>query len=216
MGLSHPGRALQVLVLDDSEVDRLRLDRLLGRIGDAVETRFADDLPSFRLRLDERKFDAIFLDYSLPAGTGLDAARMLREHPLNGSVRPIMVTGEDRSDRAVSAIRDGCANFLPKQGLSAETLRLAVSEAISQRAEAPVEAQVDAVLQAIDDAGVAQLRPIASRMMRQVRALKDAPLDERMARNLSGIDTGSAELLTFCKNFSDAIMRLKKPPSSMN
>jgi PleD family two-component response regulator len=72
----------------------------------------------------------IFIDYVLPPGNGLEALDILRDHAVNHECAAILVTGDDRSDVAVCALKRGCADYIAKGKLSAGTLRRCVIRAL--------------------------------------------------------------------------------------
>ncbi len=63
------------LVVDDDTVSRLVLAHMLRRAQWSVTE--AGDVPEASQRLDEAVYDAVFSDYSLPSGTGLDVLAAL-------------------------------------------------------------------------------------------------------------------------------------------
>ena len=202
--------ALRALILDDSEVDRLRISRLLSKIDRNIEATYAEDLDEFRAKLDVCRYDMILLDFVLPNGTGLDAATMISEHSLNKGVKPIMVAGENPTERVVNAIKSGCVDYLSKDKLSADNLLSAVESAFRSRLDQPINRQVDGIVAAIDDAGIARIRPLAARIIRHVRIIRGGTTDARVARSVDEIDTSSSELMEFCVEFTEAMGRLRQ------
>jgi len=71
------------LVVDDDTVSRLVLSHMLRRAGWDVEE--ADDIGPAAALLAERRYTAVFSDFSMPGGTGLDLLAGL------GSPRPLFV-----------------------------------------------------------------------------------------------------------------------------
>ena len=202
--------ALRALILDDSEVDRLRISRLLSKIDRNIEATYAEDLDEFRTKLGICRYDMILLDYVLPKGTGLDAATMIAAHPLQKGIKPIMIAGENPTERVVDAIKSGCVDFLSKDKLSADNLLKAVESAFRSRLDQPVNAQVDGIIAAIDAAGIARIRPLAARIIRHVRIVRTGTTDDRVARSVDEIDFSSSELMEFCVEFTEAMGRLRQ------
>ncbi|MGZ9809900.1 response regulator [Pseudoroseicyclus sp. H15] len=186
-------RHLRVLVLDDSEVDRMRIARLLVHATNVVETEFAASLAEFEAALDDECIDIALLDYSLPEGTGLDALRSLRHHPLQAAARPIVIAGDCPAEIAVAAMKEGSYNCLDKHSLTARSLGEAIAEALTGKALSPPPRPVS-------QSGLAQLKP-ASRLMRQLIEELHGPARQGIAqeRALQELASLSATLEAFVK-----------------
>ncbi|NDV01028.1 response regulator [Pseudoroseicyclus tamaricis] len=178
-GADRPMR-LRVLVLDDDEVDRIRIARLLGHAEGVVETEFVASLEEFRAALDEDRVDIAILDYSLPEGTGLDAIHDLRRHPRQERARPIVVAGDCQAEIAVAAMKAGSCDCIDKQGLTVQRLRQAIAEALAAPGypAPPVgEETLQAVLDAMDRLCLSQLRPTVGLLSRLVAELHETGAD---------------------------------------
>lgn len=77
-----------------------------------------------------RKVDAILLDYSLPDGNGVRFLEYFAEHGLSNSIAVVMLTGTGDEMIAVQAMKNGAHDYLLKGKTSAESVRLAVRNAI--------------------------------------------------------------------------------------
>jgi PleD family two-component response regulator len=204
---------LQVLVLDDSEVDRMRIGRLLAQVDRPVRARYAASLKDFAAAIDVTPVDVAILDYSLPEGSGLDAVRLLRENPRSREARPIMIAGEARTDVAVAAMKEGSCDYLVKDELTADTLRHAIHEALasspvsgSAEGAAAVADAVHRVMRAIDDVCFTELRPIASRILRQVRELRGQCARSAVsAETIAELDAGCLSLNEYLDGFGRAV-----------
>lgn len=73
----HPSRALSVLVVDDSPVNRLLASRLLTRWGHTVD--IATNGVEAVAACGNRPYDVVFMDMQMPEMDGPEAARTLRE-----------------------------------------------------------------------------------------------------------------------------------------
>lgn len=128
------GRALSALLVDDSGFDRRVLRRVARSLPCDLDFVEAADLADMqRLLSGDQQFELIFLDYRLPDGTGLDGLDRI-VNALSAPPPVIMLTGEDRAELAVEAMKRGCCDFLGKDRLSAATLARAVEGALSRRA----------------------------------------------------------------------------------
>lgn len=113
-------RQLRILHIEDSELDHQLMLTQMRRAGLAVQARrveaAADYAGALREGLDGLPWDLILSDYNLPGFSGLVALEMLKA---SGAVTPfIIVSGEIGEDVAVSAMRNGAADYLLKNNLA--------------------------------------------------------------------------------------------------
>ncbi|KUF11789.1 response regulator [Pseudoponticoccus marisrubri] len=129
-----PGRSdrLTVMVLEDDEVDRIRLIKLCRRAGLEAAFHCAADLGEFQVQLDARPFDLVFIDYHLGLSTGQEALDLLQTHPEQQDAISIMVTSVDAPDVIIRAMRSGCVDYLIKEELCVETIRKSVFTAFQK------------------------------------------------------------------------------------
>lgn len=125
---------VDVLLLDDNSFDRKRLRRIARQTGIAVEISEAASLIAFGKLLDQKQFHLAFIDLRLPEGDGLEALRMIRSHPENGRIVPILIASEVDASRVASAFKAGCADYLPKHELDTKRLRYIVLSALQKAA----------------------------------------------------------------------------------
>ncbi|NTV01682.1 MAG: sigma-54-dependent Fis family transcriptional regulator [Chlorobiaceae bacterium] len=117
-----------VLIADDDISSRKLLGHLMSKMGHSV--LFAEDgLNCIRL-IREQPVDILLLDINMPKKNGFDVLSHLAEQGLKTPV--IMVTASDEIEIAVRCIKMGASNYLTKEKLSGESLRIAVSGAIRE------------------------------------------------------------------------------------
>jgi len=132
------GTGLNVLVVDDDPVNRKVAASMLEEIG--MHAMTADSGHAAIVELSKRKYDAVFLDCSMPGMDGFETAQKIRK-PANGvadpAIRIIAMTAhtlrEDR-DRCISA---GMDDFLTKP------LTIAAFEKMKSRNDAACPAGLD-------------------------------------------------------------------------
>jgi signal transduction histidine kinase len=108
-------RTLRVLHLEDSEFDHALTLAQLKRGGLKVAMQRIDSEPEF-LRALEQDWDAIISDYNLPGFSGLVALDLLKA---SGRDIPfLLLSGEIGEDAAVEAMRNGSADYLPKNNMA--------------------------------------------------------------------------------------------------
>jgi two-component system response regulator PilR (NtrC family) len=122
----NPGAA--VLVVDDEEVVRDVLHKILGRQGYQV-TAVASAGEGMR-RLEDGGFDVVLLDLMLPDQHGMDMLREVRRRDPDLAV--IMITAYATVQSAVEAMRAGAFHYLTKPFKNPEVLAL-VENALEQR-----------------------------------------------------------------------------------
>jgi signal transduction histidine kinase len=117
--LDHPFR---ILVIDDDDVDRLAVRRLLKRSNFDADIEEAST-GGMALKLSvSREFECILLDFHLSDMDGLEfLSRMADAHP--GDIPAIVIlTGEGDETIAVNAMKAGAQDYLVKAVMNADIL----------------------------------------------------------------------------------------------
>jgi CheY-like chemotaxis protein len=125
-----------VLVVDDDMVSRLVLAQMLRRMGfDVLE---ADDVGPAIDMMAGSELSAVFCDFSMPGGTGLDVLARLGRGP--GHPAFVLVTGIVDAARVDGTHFDAHFNsvdsYLTKP-VSTRALRACVDEVLSNRSSSP-------------------------------------------------------------------------------
>ena len=121
---------IRALILDDSNFDRKRLRRIARQIGVPLEITDAASMIAFEKQLDATRFNIVFIDHRLPEGDGMEALKMLRDHPINNNAAGIVVAGELEPDTVAQAFRNGCKDYIAKHNLDTRGLRHSVLTAL--------------------------------------------------------------------------------------
>jgi phosphoserine phosphatase RsbU/P len=123
---------LRLLIIDDDEVDRMRLVRLLGRIPEwTSEIQTAVDRQSGLAALRKGEFDCVLLDFRLPDGDALDV--LLAAQATKGEGPPFIIqTVLDHEDTAVGVLAQGAQDYLVKGHFDAALLRRTIRYAIER------------------------------------------------------------------------------------
>lgn len=88
-----------ILVVDDNQADRNRLEKLLSDAGFLV--RSADDGKTALEAVKQSKPDAIFMDVNMPGMDGFAATRALRDDAKTKDIPVVLVTAKDqKADKA--------------------------------------------------------------------------------------------------------------------
>ena len=206
---------LQVLILDDERFDRHRLARFCSGLDICVAVTNASTLEDFRTKLANQRFELILLDYMLPDGTGLDAMESVRLSAANVNAATIMITGQGQDDVAAEAISYGCADYLTKDELSPNAFRRAVTNALQKsdlttqvEAQSFARSEVEAVLEHFASSFARDIKPMVSRMLRQLRDLRGTEQNQKFeALDTTCLDMWEA-LIELERNTGPEIMAL--------
>ena len=125
---------LRILLIDDDELDRLAVKRLLRQTRfDASIDEHTDYRSAFE-PLSQDAYDCVLLDYNLP---GHDGIEILSELRVKGDNIPVIaLTGQGDEEVAVALMKAGAVDYLNKNNLTAERLERSLRYALAiHRAE---------------------------------------------------------------------------------
>ena len=132
--VNAPGPALNLIVVEDSELDAELMVRELKRFGYAVVWQRVDTPAGLTAALDREPWEIVLADYSLPRFSGLEALELVR---IRDQELPfILISGTIGEDTAVAAIRAGANDYLLKDRLA--RLGPAVKHALREAGEEPI------------------------------------------------------------------------------
>ena len=112
---------LRLLVVDDDDVDRERVSRLLAKIHLKSAVTEAASLEQAREAMSNGEFDCVFLDYQLGDDVGVELLHDISHGSLN-YVPVVMVTGNSNERLVVEAMQGGAYDFIPKTQLHVDLL----------------------------------------------------------------------------------------------
>ncbi|MCP3137454.1 GGDEF domain-containing response regulator [Pyxidicoccus xibeiensis] len=118
----------RILLVDDEKIARTLYGDYLTAVGHAVTA--VGTLQEARDALDAERFDAVVTDLILPGGDGMEVLRYVRDR--HSGVEVVVITGLDKVDPAVRAIKSGAAEYLVKP-VAPEALQHAVRRALTTR-----------------------------------------------------------------------------------
>ncbi len=110
--------SLRVLVVDDEEVIRDVLERLLEREGWSVNT--AENAAEAIDLFESDPYDVVLLDLMLPDRPGLEVLREMRRRDSDAVV--VIVTAYSSIEGAIQAMREGAFHYIPKPFQNQEVL----------------------------------------------------------------------------------------------
>lgn len=100
----------QLLIVDDDETIRFSVERYLAQRGFSVAT--ANGIAEANKKLEQRGFDLILADYSMPDGTAVDLLKTLSD--AERKIPVVVLTGHGSIELAVECMKLGAENFLTK------------------------------------------------------------------------------------------------------
>lgn len=214
-----PIKGMNVLILDDSEVDRQTVMRLCEKAGLNSTITQSATLEEFTHTLGQTSFDLIFIDYMLGPNTGLEAIDIAVQHPNQATAASIMIAGEGQVDIAVEAMRRGCADYLLKSMLTVASLQKSIATAIERQAVMAQFAEAGETRRALEasvrryaDASTAEMRNLLSATLRRVRLMRRHKAGPDFVRDLSTLEVDIDKLWEVLPKFKDQITKeLTKP-----
>lgn len=108
--------ALSILIIEDSEEDTELLVRLLRKNNYEPKYRQIWKEPALRQALSETHWDLIISDFHMPAFSGLDALRIVRDMEIDTPF--IVVSGVVGEDKAVEMMLAGANDYVMKDNMS--------------------------------------------------------------------------------------------------
>ncbi|MFK4872270.1 putative bifunctional diguanylate cyclase/phosphodiesterase [Novosphingobium sp. ZW T3_23] len=131
----HNGKTeIQALVVDDDDVDRERLIRMLQRGPRPINVIEASSQAEALqiIRHAEPALDIVFLDFGLSDGDGRDLVPTIRAE-VDQDCPIVAVTGNVDEQVAADSIKAGMTEYLTKRALSPERVAASVEEGIAWR-----------------------------------------------------------------------------------
>ncbi len=109
-------KPLRALIVEDSPDDAALLLRELRRGGYEVVSEIVETPHDMNAALDQRGWDVVFSDYSMPRFSGPDALEILKQKGVD--IPFIMVSGTVGEDTAVDAMKTGAQDYMVKGKLA--------------------------------------------------------------------------------------------------
>jgi DNA-binding NarL/FixJ family response regulator len=110
---SQGGDRIRVFLVDDTDLVRQSLERILRSEADIEVVGQAATIGEMSVALGSDGVDVVLMDYWLPDGDGISAAQQLRQDRPETRVLILTGWGPD-TDMAARAKEAGCAGILPK------------------------------------------------------------------------------------------------------
>ena len=204
-----PSRHMNILVLDDSEVDRKRILRLCTDAGLTFVPTEVPSIAEMQQALAAESFDLVLIDHMLVGENGLDAIDVLTDDPDQTAVS-IMIAGEARIDVAVEAMRRGCSDYLIKSKMSPEALQKSVATALERRMmgfalreEREKRQKLELAVRRYANACSVEMRTILAATLRRVRKLRSMSMSNEHASQLGDLEDSIDKLWDALPQFGE-------------
>ena len=111
-GAFEASKNKHILVVDDSETERVFYARTLERAG--YEITAAESGPQALGLVRQRRPDLILTDFYMPEMNGREMCRILKEDPQAADIPVIFLTGSTKPADVIDCFDAGCEHFLEK------------------------------------------------------------------------------------------------------
>lgn len=198
------------LIIDDSELDRMKLSRLLRSAFKNIEIFGASTGEKGLEFFDGNTVDVVITDYNLPKIDGIDFVKELRELQ-NGQFVPVIVqTGEGSENIAVESILSGANDYLVKSKINASVIKKSVHSAIrNMELQKKVYDQQEQIKQSADFkskflASMShEIRTPLNAILGMIEVLSETSLNSEQGKILKTIDRAGTNLLRVVNDILD-------------
>jgi len=117
---------MNILIVDDDQVDRIHIKRMMRRIDSENSITEVEDVDSALSILIEQNFDVVLLDYTMPKKNGLELLKEIQEQHTDKHSAIIMMSTSEEEELALSCLKAGAHDFIIKSDITGYRLRRAI------------------------------------------------------------------------------------------
>lgn len=122
--------ALKVLIVDDSDVMRKVVKRVLGMSGFEIDTIYeAGDGDEALMLIVNNEVDIVLTDVNMPVMDGVELLKTMKSDDRFSSLPVIIISTEGRSDRIQNILQLGAAGYITKP-FKPEDIRIVIKDAL--------------------------------------------------------------------------------------
>ncbi|MBL4942215.1 MAG: EAL domain-containing protein [Colwellia sp.] len=118
--------SMNILIVDDDQVDRTHIKRMMRRIDSSNIITEAEDADSALVLLVEQNFDIVLLDYTMPQKNGLELLKEIQDQDIKKHSAIIMMSTSEQEELALSCLKAGAHDFIIKSDITGYRLRRAI------------------------------------------------------------------------------------------
>ncbi len=173
----------RLVIVDDHPLFRDALSQALTASFDGIEITEFGDLESLISRLhDNREFDLILLDLTMPGAKGLSGLMYLRaQYP---EIPTVIVSANEDPSAIRRSLEFGASGFIPKS-LPVDTIRSAIKSVLEGEVWVPPDLDLEAAGDRELDELVSRLSTLTPQQVRVLIMLSEGLLNKQIAYNLS-------------------------------
>ncbi|MBX7148484.1 hybrid sensor histidine kinase/response regulator [bacterium] len=180
-----------LLLIEDNPGDARLFEELVRDMGDGRLVTCADRLSAGMQLLEEKPFECVFLDLSLPDGNGLDLIQKIRA---NFSIPIIVLTGLDDQNMAVNTLRLGAQDYLVKGQFDVSGLKRSLRYAQERKNIEEEKRRVDIMKDSFISTVSHELRTPLAIVKSAISNLKDGILGELNEKQVKVVATTSKNI----------------------
>ncbi|WP_018693786.1 putative bifunctional diguanylate cyclase/phosphodiesterase [Algicola sagamiensis] len=123
---------MDILLIDDDEIDRLELIRVLKRSPLQCQITEAETVDEGLAILTNQRFDLILLDYMMPVKRGTDLLNEIKKANPDHQYVIIMISNWSNEELSIQCIKEGAHDFIIKSEVSAPRLWRTIIHAMAR------------------------------------------------------------------------------------
>jgi len=117
---------MDILIVDDDQVDRAHIKRIMKRSDSKSSTTETEDVDSALVLLGKQNFDIVLLDYNMPKKNGLELVKEIQAQNVQKCSAIIMMSTSENEELALACLKAGAHDFMVKSDITGFRLQRAI------------------------------------------------------------------------------------------